>query len=38
MQLLAGEPIEYSDPETRSIYFPVEVVTADNVDMYMPAE
>ena len=36
MQLLAGEAIEYSDPETRSIYFPVEVVTADNVDMYMP--
>ena len=38
MQLLAGEAIEYSDPETRSIYFPVEVVTADNVGMYMPAE
>jgi len=38
MTLLAGEPIEYSDPATKSIYFPVEVVTADNVDMYMPAE
>lgn len=38
MQLLAGEAIEYSDPETRSIYFPVDVVTADNVDTYMPAE
>lgn len=38
MELLAGEAIEYSDPETRSIYFPVEVVTADNVVDYMAAE
>jgi ribose transport system substrate-binding protein len=36
--LLGGGAIEYSDPETRSIYFPVEVVTADPVDMYMAAE
>ena len=28
----------YDDPETRSLFFPVEVVTAENVDMYMPAE
>ena len=38
MTLLDGGTLEYSDPETRSIYFPVEVVTAESVDMYMPAE
>lgn len=38
LTLLDGGQIEYSDPETRSIYFPVEVVTADNVDVYMAAE
>ena len=35
LQLLGGEAIEYSDPESRSIFFPVEVVTADNVAEYM---
>jgi ribose transport system substrate-binding protein len=35
IKLLNGEAIEYSDPATKSIYFPVEVVTADNVDQYM---
>ena len=38
MQLLAGEALEYDDPDTKSIFFPVEVVTAENVDMYMAAE
>ncbi|HKZ90912.1 MAG TPA: substrate-binding domain-containing protein [Candidatus Limnocylindrales bacterium] len=38
LTLLAGETIEYSDPATLSIYFPVDVVTADNVADYMPAE
>ena len=38
LALLGGEAIEYDDPETRSIFFPVEVVTAENVDMYMAAE
>jgi ribose transport system substrate-binding protein len=35
LALLAGEAIEYDDPDSRSIFFPVEVVTAENVDMYM---
>jgi len=36
LQMLDGQAVEYSDAATRSIYFPVDVVTADNVDMYMP--
>ncbi|MGD8683985.1 MAG: substrate-binding domain-containing protein [Chloroflexota bacterium] len=35
LKLLDGEAVEYDDPETRSIFFPVEVVTAENVGMYM---
>lgn len=35
LTLLDGGAIEYSDEETRSIYFPVEVVTADNVAQFM---
>jgi ribose transport system substrate-binding protein len=39
LTLLDGQPLTYSDEATRSIYFPVEVVTAENVDAYMaPAE
>ncbi|MCC7206660.1 MAG: substrate-binding domain-containing protein, partial [Anaerolineae bacterium] len=37
LKMLDGEAIEYSDPDTRSIYFPVDVVTADNVDEFMGA-
>jgi ribose transport system substrate-binding protein len=36
LTLLAGTPVDYSDPDTRSIFFPVEVVTAANVDAFMP--
>jgi ribose transport system substrate-binding protein len=35
LALLEGKAVKYSDPETRSIYFPVEVVTAENVDQYL---
>ena len=35
LKMLEGEAVEYSDDETRSIYFPVDVVTADNVDDFM---
>lgn len=35
MTLLNGEAITFSDEATRSIYFPVDVVTADNVDQFM---
>jgi len=35
LTLLEGGEIEYSDPDTRSIFFPVEVVTADNVEQFM---
>lgn len=35
LKLLDGEAVEYDDLETRSIFFPVEVVTAENVGMYM---
>jgi len=35
LRLLDGEAIVYDDPATRSIYFPVEVVTAANVSQYM---
>jgi ribose transport system substrate-binding protein len=35
LTLLEGKPVTYSDPQTRSIYFPVDVVTADNVDQFM---
>jgi ribose transport system substrate-binding protein len=38
MTLLDGGQLTYDDPETRSIYFPVEVVTAENVAQYMPAQ
>lgn len=38
MTLLDGGTLEYDDPETRSIFFPVEVVTAENVDTFMSAE
>jgi hypothetical protein len=38
MTLLDGGELTYDDPETRSLFFPVEVVTVENVDMYMPAE
>jgi ribose transport system substrate-binding protein len=39
LTLLDGQPLTYSDEATKSIYFPVEVVTADNVDALMaPAE
>jgi ribose transport system substrate-binding protein len=38
MTLLDGGELTYDDPETRSLFFPVEVVTAENVDMFMPAE
>ena len=34
--LLDGQSLTFGDQETRSIFFPVEVVTADNVDAYMP--
>jgi ribose transport system substrate-binding protein len=33
--LLGGGTIDYSDAETRSIYFPVDVITADNVDEFL---
>ncbi|MCC6616118.1 MAG: substrate-binding domain-containing protein, partial [Anaerolineae bacterium] len=36
LTLLDGGTIDYSDAATRSIYFPVNVVTADNVADYMP--
>ena len=35
LKMLEGEAVEYSDEATRSIYFPVDVVTADNVDEFM---
>jgi ribose transport system substrate-binding protein len=35
LKMLEGEAVEYSDEETRSIFFPVDVVTADNVDDFM---
>ncbi len=39
LTLLDGQPLTYSDEATKSIYFPVEVVTADTVDALMaPAE
>jgi ribose transport system substrate-binding protein len=38
MTLLEGGELEYDDPDTRSIFFPVEVVTAENVGELMPAE
>ena len=38
LTLLDGGELTYDDPETRSLFFPVEVVTAENVDMYMSAE
>jgi ribose transport system substrate-binding protein len=34
-KLMNNEAVEYSDAETRSIYFPVTLVTADNVDEFM---
>ncbi|WP_119070567.1 substrate-binding domain-containing protein [Aggregatilinea lenta] len=36
--LLDGGSIEYSDADSRSIYFPVDVVTADNVAEFMSGE
>lgn len=34
-QLMNNEPVEYSEPETRTIFFPVEVVDSDNVEQFM---
>jgi ribose transport system substrate-binding protein len=38
MTLLDGGELTYDDPGTRSLFFPVEVVTAENVATYLPAE
>jgi ribose transport system substrate-binding protein len=38
LTLLEGGTLEYSEEETRSIYFPVEVVTAENVDQFIGGE
>lgn len=38
LTLLDGQPLAFSDEATRSIYFPVEVVDASNVDQFMAAE
>ncbi len=35
LAMLNGQPVKYSDDKTRSIYFPVTLVTADNVDQFM---
>ena len=34
MQFLKGEPIQFSDEASKSIFFPVETITKDNVDAY----
>jgi len=35
LALLSGQPVKYSDDKTRSVYFPVTLVTADNVAQFM---
>jgi ribose transport system substrate-binding protein len=35
LSLLDGQALTFDDPETRSVFFPVEVVDAANVDQYM---
>lgn len=34
-KLMNNEAVEFSDPETRSIFFPVTLVTADNIDEFL---
>jgi ABC-type sugar transport system substrate-binding protein len=34
-QLMNNKPVTFSDKKTRSVFFPVNVVDASNVDKYM---
>lgn len=35
LTLLDGGTLTFDDPDSRSVFFPVEVVTAENVDQFM---
>ena len=35
LMLLEGKELTYDDPETRSIFFPVEVIDSSNIDSYL---